>query len=260
MMEVSEPGGLGEQGLLDSPPAAQKKKPKYMYFTHTPHNTHLTHTTQHTHNCKCTLPISTPNTGTDITGEGIDQNNKDSPDRITSAKDKDNLDDNDNFDDNDNEDVHLNDNDSFEDNDNFDDNVVDDNYNLEGNDSIVTESEREYFPNLSNNDQRNQDREAAGPPAVREFRDIFPFHDRFLQQLDDRHRWVLYRVNFSDSPDRHFDTTCEKTWDKEAGPQEMTRLNKRIYELLQEAFQDFAPGRPIFWRHRVEHPLSASRV
>jgi hypothetical protein len=30
--------------------------------------------------------------------------------------------------------------------------------------------------------------------------------------------------------------------------------------LLQEALQDFAPARPIFWRYRIDHPLSASRV
>ena len=86
-MEVSGSGGLGEQGLLGAPPAAQKKKPNYMYFTHTPHDTHHTHTTQHTHSCTCKLPSSTTNDNTDITGEGIGQNNTDTPDGLTAAND-----------------------------------------------------------------------------------------------------------------------------------------------------------------------------
>jgi hypothetical protein len=99
-----------------------------------------------------------------------------------------------------------------------------------------------------------------GITVVRYFRDILPFHDRFLQQLGDRHRWVLYNVSFSDSPDQQFDTACDRTWTKEVGPQEITRLNKVVFRILQETFQDFAPALPIFWCHRVEHPLSASRV
>ena len=62
------------------------------------------------------------------------------------------------------------------------------------------------------------------------------------------------------SPDQQFYTACDRTWTKEAGPQEIIRLNKIVYKLLQKDFQDFAPARPIFWRHRAEHPLSASRV
>ena len=90
--------------------------------------------------------------------------------------------------------------------------------------------------------------------------DILPFHDRLLQELGDRHRWILYRINFSDSPDQEFYTSCDRTWTKEAGPQEIMRLNESVYKLLQEVFQGFTPARPIFWRHRTEHPLSASRV
>jgi hypothetical protein len=99
-----------------------------------------------------------------------------------------------------------------------------------------------------------------GITTVRYFRDILPFHDLFLQQLGDRHRWVLYRVSFSDSPDQQFDAACDRTWTKEVGPLEITCLNKIVYRILQEVFQDFAPAHPIFWRHQVKHPLSASRV
>jgi hypothetical protein len=82
MMEISGPGGLGEQGLLGAPPTAQKKKPNYLYFTHTSHDTHLTHTTQHTHSCKCNLPTSIPTAYTDITGAGVDQGNTNSPEGL----------------------------------------------------------------------------------------------------------------------------------------------------------------------------------
>jgi hypothetical protein len=44
-------------------------------------------------------------------------------------------------------------------------NDVDDNDNLDDDDSIVTESEQEYFLNFSSNVQWNQDGGAAGPPA-----------------------------------------------------------------------------------------------
>ena len=76
--------------------------------------------------------------------------------------DNDNFDDNYNFDDNDNENAHPNDNNNFNDNDNFDGNDVNDNDNLDVNESIVTESEQEYFLNFSSNDQRNQEGGAAG--------------------------------------------------------------------------------------------------
>ena len=108
-------------------------------------------------------------------------------------------------------------------------------------------------------DQNNTDT-TDGITDVRDFRDILPFHDRFLQRLSARHRWVLYRVSFSQSPDQQFDTACDRTWTKEYGLHEIERLDKAVYMLLQEAFQDFAPAHPIFGRHRVEHPLCASRV
>ena len=108
-------------------------------------------------------------------------------------------------------------------------------------------------------DQNNTDT-TDGITAVRDFRDILPFHDRFLQRLSARHRWVLYRVSFSQSPDQQFDTACDRTWTKEYGLHEIERLDKAVYMLLQETFQDFAPAHPIFGRHRVEHPLCASRV
>jgi hypothetical protein len=95
--------------------------------------------------------------------------------------DSDNADDNDSFQDNNDDNSHPSGNDNFEGNDNFDDNDnknahlngnnnfngndVNDNDNLDGNDSIVTESEQEYFLNFSSNDQRNQDGGAAGPPV-----------------------------------------------------------------------------------------------
>jgi hypothetical protein len=89
-------------------------------------------------------------------------------------------------------------------------------------------------------DQNNIDT-PSGITVVKDFRDILPFHDRFLQQLGDRHRWVLYRVSFTQSPDQHFDTTCDMTWTKEYVPHEIARLDKTVYMLLQEVFQDFAP-------------------
>ncbi len=70
----------------------------------------------------------------------------------------------------------------------------------------------------------------------------------------DRHRWLLYRVSFLQSPDQQFDTACDRTWTKEYVLHEIGRLDKAVYMFLQEAFQDFTPVRPIFWGHRVEHP------
>ena len=216
MMEASGSGGLGGQGLLGAPPAAQKKKPNYMSFTHTPHDTHHTHTTQHTHSCKCNPSISTSNADADITGGGIVQSNMNTPDGITAAKKLKNT--------------HTT----------YCSQTSDDTNEIKG--------------------ERDQHDTTNGTNVVRHFKDILPFHDRFLQQLGDRHCWILYRINFSDSPDQQFYTACDRTWTKEAGPQEIIRLNKIVYKLLQKAFQDFAPARPIFWRHRAEHPLSASRV
>jgi hypothetical protein len=87
MMEVSGPRGLGEQGLLGAPPAAHKKKPNYMFSTHTPHNTHHTHTTQHTHSCNCTQSSrSTPKAGTNNTGTEIVLSNMDTSNGITAVK------------------------------------------------------------------------------------------------------------------------------------------------------------------------------
>ena len=85
-------------------------------------------------------------------------------------------------------------------------------------------------------------------------------HDRFLQQLGDRYGWVLFRISFTQSPDQLYDTVSNTTWTKEYGPHKISRLEKAVNRLLQEAFQDFAPAHPIFWRHRVEHPFCASRV
>jgi hypothetical protein len=94
--------------------------------------------------------------------------------------------------------------------------------------------------------ERDQNNTIDGITAVRDFRDIFPFHDRFLQQLGDRHRWVLYHVNFSDSPDQQFDAACDKTWVKEVGPQEMTRLNKEFTSFSRRPFRTLRPPAPSF--------------
>jgi hypothetical protein len=260
MMEISGPGGLGEQGLLGAPPTAQKKKPNYLYFTHTPHDTHLTHTTQHTHSCKCNLPTSIPTAYTDITGAGVDQDNTNSPEGLTAVEDKDNFDENNNLNDNNNKYAHPIDNNNPIVIDNFNGNVVDDKNNLDGKDNNVTEKEQKNSLNSSSKDQQEQDGGAAAPPALRDPKDLSAFIDYFSQHLGDRHRWLLYRINFSESPEQQLDTASDKTWAKTAGPQEMTLLNNIIYERLQKALQDFAPARPIFWRHRIEHPLSASRV
>jgi hypothetical protein len=260
MMEISGPGGLGEQGLLGAPPTAQKKKPNYLYFTHTPHDTHLTHTTQHTHSCKCNLPNSMPTAYTDITGAGVDQGNTNSPEGLVTAEGKDNFGENNNFDDNNNKDVHPIDNNNPKDIGKFNNKVVDNNNKLDVKDNNVTKKEQKNSLNFSSKDQQKQDGAAAAPPVFRDSRDISAFFDYFLQQLGDRHRWLLYRINFSESTEQQFDTVCDRTWDKKAGPQEMTRLNNIIYERLQKALRDFAPVQPIFWRHRIEHPMSASRV
>jgi hypothetical protein len=95
---------------------------------------------------------------------------------------------------------------------------------------------------------------------VKDFWDIPPFHASFLQRLSDRHRWVLYRLSFSQSPQQQFDEVCSRAWTKEHGLHATARLDKAVYGLLQEDLQDFAPARPIFLRHRIEHPLCASRV
>jgi hypothetical protein len=260
MMEASGPGGLGEQGLLGAPPTAPKKRPNYLYFTHTPHDTHHTHTTQHIHRCKCTLPRLMPNAYTDITGAGVDQGDTNSPEGLTAVEGKDNFVVHNNPNDNHNKDTHPEDNNNSNDNDNLDGNVVDNNNNLDDKDNNGTEREQKNFLNLSSKDQQKQEGGATTPSAFRDSRDISAFFDYFLQQLGDRHRWLLYRINFSESPEQQFDTDCDKTWNQKAGPQEMTYLNNTIYETLQKALQDIAPVRPIFWRHRVEHPLSASRV
>jgi hypothetical protein len=73
-------------------------------------------------------------------------------------------------------------------------------------------------------DQNNTDT-TDGITDVRDFRDILPFHDRFLQRLGDRHRWFLYRVRFSQSPDQQFDTVCNRTWTKDYVLHEIERLD-----------------------------------
>jgi hypothetical protein len=200
-----------------------------------------------------------PNTDTDTTGAGVDQSTN-SPEGLTAVEDKDNFDENNNLNDNNNKYAHPIDNNNPIVIDNFNGNVVDDKNNLDGKDNNVTEKEQKNSLNSSNKDQQKQDGGASAPPALRDPRDISAFIDYFSQQLGDRHRWLLYRINFSESPEQQLDTVCDKTWAKKAGPQEMTRLNNIIYERLQKALQDFAPVRPIFWRHRIEHLLSASRV
>ena len=99
----------------------------------------------------------------------------------------------------------------------------------------------------------------GGIKTIKDLSDIPSFHDRFLQHLGDRHRWVLYRVSFSQSPEQLSDTACDRTWTKN-DPQGIARLDREVYRLLQKAFQDFAPARPIFQRHQEEHPFCASRV
>ncbi len=73
-----------------------------------------------------------------------------------------------------------------------------------------------------------------------------------------RHRWVLYLLSFSQSPQQQFDEACSRAWTKEHGMHATARLDKAAYGLLQEALQDFTPARPIFLHHRIDHPLCAS--
>ena len=96
--------------------------------------------------------------------------------------------------------------------------------------------------------------------SVKEISDILPFHDRFLQQLGDLFRYVLFRINFDNSPNPQYDIERNNTWDIEYGPEEILRLEKTVYLLLKTAFQDFAPIRHIFLRHQVGQSLCASRA
>jgi hypothetical protein len=76
-----------------------------------------------------------------------------------------------------------------------------------------------------------------------------------LQQLGTRHRWVLLRKCFVQSPDQLYDTDIEETWSKEYVHHEISRLEETVYGLLQEGLQDFASSHPIFRCHRVGHQL-----
>ena len=247
MMKVKGPGGPGENELLDDPQAGQQKKtmnnnknnknnnnnkPHFPYITHTPHDTHTTHGA-HTQSCGCTRPTATPDTHEDYrdekaAGEKRAQE-KNKPNDTTPEKGEPKA------------------------------REEERDRNNPGVDPEYPDTTR-HPPDGITADHDLRAMQTGHTKIVKDFWDIPPFHASFLQRLSDRHRWVLYRLSFSQSPQQQFDEACSRAWTKEHGLHATACLDKAVYGLLQEALQDFEPARPIFWRHRIDHPLCASRV
>ena len=266
MMRANGPRGPGENELLDALQTGQKKrdnnnnrnnnnKPHFPYITHTSHDAHTTKDI-HTRSCGCTQPTRTKpihdTHNQDYNRQGIKdcteikaagderaQKNTEGPGDITATKKTRDI-------------------------------------RKPGRSETKVAREEERGRNNPDTCQDGSDttgRPPDGTTADKDLREIPPggiktikdlsdipsFHDRFLQHLGDRHRWVLYRVSFSQSPEQLSDTACDRTWTKN-DPQGIARLDREVYRLLQKAFQDFAPARPIFQRHQEEHPFCASRV
>ncbi len=242
-MSVKGPGDPGENELLDVLQSVQQKKtvknnknnnnkPHFPYITHTPHDTYTTNGA-HTQSCGCTRPTATPDTHEDYRDDKTVGENR--------AQEKNRP------------------NDTAS----------------EQSEPKAREEEQDRnnpgvgpeYPDTSRHPSGGitaahdfRERQTGHTKIVKDFRDIPSFHASFLQSLSDRHRWVLYLLSFSQSPQQQFDETCNRAWTKEQGPHPTARLDKAVYGLLQEALQDFAPARPTFWRHRVDHPLCGSRV
>jgi len=247
MMSAKGPGGPGEHELLDTPQAGQQKKainnnknnknnnnnkPHFPYTIHTPHDTHTTHGT-HAQRCGCPKPTATPDTHEDsrndkAAGERRAQE-KNKPNDTTPEKGEPKAREEDQ-----------------------------DRNNPDGGPEYPDTARHPPGGITAAHDLR--ERQTGHTKIVKDLGDIPPFHASFLQRLSDRHRWVLYRLSFSQSPQQQFDETYSRAWTKEHGLHATARLDKAVYGLLQEALQDFAPARPIFWRHRIDHPLCASRV
>jgi hypothetical protein len=101
--------------------------------------------------------------------------------------------------------------------------------------------------NAGNNPERPRD-----IIPVTELKDIRAFHDRFLHQVD-LYRFILYRIDFTQSPHRAEDRTSNDSWMEHYGMKEIRRLERVVYELLRTALQDFAPTRYLFIRHQADH-------
>ena len=94
---------------------------------------------------------------------------------------------------------------------------------------------------------------------VEKHEDLLPFCDWLLQHLGGRLRHILYRINMASSPYPRCDIEGNR-WIEKNCPEEITRWEKAIYQILKDAFQNFRPARYIFLQHRIEHSLCASRV
>jgi len=96
-------------------------------------------------------------------------------------------------------------------------------------------------------------------PTVLSHEDFIPLQDWLLQQLGERQRYILYRINMTSSPQPKTDLE-RNNWMTVNGPGEIILWEKAIYRVLEKAFQNFKPTHYLFHQHRIEHPLSASRV
>ena len=96
-------------------------------------------------------------------------------------------------------------------------------------------------------------------PKVERYEDFLPFHDWLLQHLGGRQRYILYRINMTSSPHPRCDLE-RNNWMVTNCPEEITRWEKAIYRVLEQALQNFKPTQHIFLQHRIEHPLGSIRV
>ena len=192
MMKVKGPGGPGENELLDAPQAGQQKKtmnnnknnknnnnnkPHFPYITHTPHDTHTTHGA-HTQNCGCTTPTVIPDTHEDYrdekaAGEKRAQE-KNKPNDTTPEKGEPKA------------------------------REEERDRNNPGVDPEYPDTVR-HPPDGITAAHDLRAIQTGHTKIVKDFWDIPPFHASFLQRLSDRHRWVLYRLSFSQSPQQQFD-------------------------------------------------------
>jgi hypothetical protein len=96
-------------------------------------------------------------------------------------------------------------------------------------------------------------------PKVERYEDFLPFHDWLMQHLGGRQRYIIYRINMTNSPHPRGDLV-QNNWMVTNCPTEIIRWEKAIYRVLEQALQNFQPTRYIFLQHRIGHPLCVSRV
>jgi hypothetical protein len=96
-------------------------------------------------------------------------------------------------------------------------------------------------------------------PKVERYEDFLPFHDWLIQHLGGRQRYIIYRINMTSSAHPRGDLE-RNNWMVTNCPEEIIRWEKAIYQILEQALQNFKPTRYIFLQHRIGHPLCASRV